>query len=98
MSMILKCTEFLFKNDLLGKQHGLVIGSNAFHPNPRNEFYLWQAWVSPVSSEAMFRAKHDKTGVSESRKRQLEQIKNKFLTKDKSIRIILKRYSIIMNS
>ena len=72
---------FVPKNDHWVNSMATVIGNNAFTPvNQGMNFIMAGMGIRPVSSEAMFRAKHDKTGVSESRKRQLEKIKDKFLS------------------
>ena len=72
---------FVPKNDHWVNSMATVIANNAFTPiNQGMNFIMAGMGIRPVSSEAMFRAKHDKIGVSESRIRQLEQINNKFLS------------------
>ena len=70
---------FTIKNDHWVNSMATVIGNNAFNPSMQGmNFIMAGMGIRPVSSEAMFLARHGKTGHGESRRKQLEHIKNKF--------------------
>ena len=72
---------FTIKNDHWVNSMATVIGNNAFNPSMQGmNFIMAGMGIRPVSSEAMFLARHGKTGHAESRRKQLEHIKDKFLS------------------